>query len=463
MNIFYKNIVFLIFISLFLLLSNLSAGFFPENAFSDDARGTVFLPILKSPVTPKYYSLGTAGSLFYSGENIFYNPAGAYTEKRNFIYLDWQTLNADSRRSDAAYLINNYDYNYGFSVSYIDYGEFIKVDENGVINGSFSPYDVILNLHYSRGERSRFGVNFKYINSDMIYESVNTFAFDIGFLLMSSKKVYYSLLFRNISPGAKIDGKVYPLPFQVIGGIRYDYSRELKGLFELRMDVDEDPYAVCGLEYTLPFESLNLHIRGGFDYRNKKYLGWGSVFSGGLGFEFNRFAIDYAFIPYSDIDMVHKLSVNYSFGELNKKEIKEKKEFEKFIARNIKLKKRIAVLKFFVKNGDSKYGVVIRDNIENELLRENLNVVTSLDPQYIRNFSVDEKLNLSDIAYISKKMGLDYTIYGKIEFIDKENINASIKILDVNSLVVVKDIKIKSNIYDFRVITKKVVSEFVKL
>ncbi|NLH39453.1 MAG: hypothetical protein GX445_05255 [Elusimicrobia bacterium] len=424
-----KKIFFLFF--LFFSVCDIYGEIIPPGAFSSSARGSTALNILESPVSPEFFSFGGAGSTVYSHDSIFYNPAGAGTgSNSSSVFFDFQTLNSDARRSDISYLKRNDDIVNGFYISYIDYGDFTEVDSNGTIKGSFSPYDYILNYSFSKGIKNRFGVNLKYVYSNMVFESAKTLAADVGFILKGNK-TYYSFLVRNFGVPVKIYGRSYPLPLEIIAGVRYVYSNNLSGIFDLKMPVNNTPYPAAGVEYKKVFGDILVRFRGGINLNNRKYLGWGSVFSGGFGIDFGSFNLDYGFIPYSNVDMSHKIALSMRFGELKKNQSKINNNFVDFMAEETESKSRTVVFDFQSDGSDNAAGSVISDLIEQRLLDKKHVLITRLDPLYLSNLKRAPK-NLSDVKELARNIDADYAVWGQMKK-DQGKTNFNLFILDVKN------------------------------
>lgn len=450
---FFFSFIFLLSINI-----NLNSSFFPENAFSKDAKGLVFFPILKSVVSPVFYSMGNSGSTIFVHDNIFYNPASSLINNKNSFYIDFQTLNADAKRSDISYLKRKFYKTYGFYLSYIDYGEFTKIDNTGKLLGSFSPYDYVFGFSYSNGKYDRFGFNIKYAYSDMVYEHTQTLCADIGFILKGNK-TYYSFLLRNIGFPASINGKSYPLPFEIGAGIRYIYSQNLNGVFEFKMPVDDDPQMTGGFEYKKEYNDFTFYFRAGMNLATKSSLGWGSVFSGGFGLDFNIFLFDYAFIPYSNVDMMHKLSIKIGFGKPDFKKEIEKKEFKNFVAKQITMKKRIAVFRFKT-DLEEEYGKIIANSIEDRLINNGFVLITSLDSEYISK-DIGFYNDINSVINVAKTMQVDYAVWGEVKSKDENFANYIVYLVDINTGKTT-EFSLVSNIYDINNISLSFTSEISK-
>lgn len=452
------SILFLLFFSIIGFSRLLFSEVIPDNAFTKEARGSSIFNILKSPVSPRFFSMGGVGITEYGSDSVFYNPAGAFTDNSDSFYVDFQTEVSDSKRSDFSYLKREEYKSYGILGSYMDYGDFIKIDNSGSIKGYFSPKDLIIGLTYSYGESDRFGLTVKYINSDMVYYTANAIAFDGGFILKGNK-TRYSFLLRNLGFGAKIQGKTYPLPLELIAGAKYFYSRVLNGVFELHMPSDDQVYAAGGFEYLFANSGdINLYLRGGMNLKNKTPLGWSGVFSGGFGVNIGDFLIDYAFVPYSNIEAVHKISLRFSYGKPDFKK-KEKKNFESFVSKQIAMKKKIVVFDFNSDMGE-EYGKLVSNAVEERLIEKKYVLISKLDPIYISLGNKSVK-NAQDAIKNSKNMGADFAVWGESYKINDEK--ANFKFFLVNVLTGdVFEFNMVSNIYDIRNISLKLSDEISK-
>jgi len=446
--------IFLVLCFFFITNAFIYSEAIPEYAFSSSARGSTVLNILRMAVAPQFMAKGESGTADITSNNIFLNPASVTNIiYKNAYYLDFQKINVDAVRSNFYYLNMDADNTVkGFYISYIDYGNFTKTDENGNIVGSFSPSDYILNFHYSLGKKDRIGFNFKYVYSDMVYSNINAFLFDFGFNL-SAKRARYAFTVRNLG---FIKNHIPPLEIDI--GIKYSYSNKLSGFFDYKIPSSNSAYPCGGFEYIFAnYDDVRLKLRGGVNFKNKPYLGWGSIVSGGIGFEIGSFFLDYAFVPYSSIDYTHFLSIRFLYGSPNKEKI-NKEKFADFLMKQIALKKRISILGFI--GQDYEYGKVISNSLEEMLLSQNYTIITSLDPIYL-NAVKSVPLDKNEAILIAKKLKLDYAIFGKYERLSDDMVKIIMNLLDFHANTI-KEFEMNANIYDIRNIVLKLSYEISK-
>lgn len=424
-----------------------------NDAFSDKARGQTVFAILRSPVSPYFYSIGGGGSAVMIEDNIFLNPASMYFNNANSVFIGFQKNNVESSRTDLAYIFRKGYKVSGFTLSYIDYGNFIAIDNNGNITGEFSPYDFIFSYAYGWGRKERFGIRIKYIESNLVYEKMRGLCLDSGFSIKGDKSVL-SILVRNIGPSVESDKKYYSLPLEISVGFDYIYSSSIRGIFDLRFPSDNKTHAILGFEYSLDYKDLTLKLRGGLDTLNFRELGIGGIVAGGFGVNIGSFGLEYSFIPYSNIDNTHRILLKYNFGEVKYKEEVEYK-FKEFIAKEISLKKKIVVFGFNYE--DITYGNVIANSIEERLIEKKHAVISRLDPVYISH----SKLSYNDsfeVISSAKEMNADYAVWGKIEKQDEIKAIFTMYVFSIKSGKTM-EYSFVSNIYDIRNIALKLADE----
>ncbi|MGC9069699.1 MAG: hypothetical protein ACP5IO_00085 [Elusimicrobiales bacterium] len=440
--------------AIFFLFFNQTLLFALNDSFTDKARGQSAFPILKSPVSPFFYSLGGGGSAVLTEHNVFLNPAAAYSLNSNSFSFSFHKDGVEATRSDAFFMRRYGRRVNAISVSYIDYGDFLKVDENANELGFFSPYDLVVCYSYGFGSvRERFGIRLKYISSNMIYEKSSAVAIDSGFIV-NGNKTTLSLLVRNIGPSPKIGNRHYALPLEFSAGFNYRYLPNLRGIFDLKFPSDNKAYTTAALDWRIPAMGCDFYVRVGASTLNLREIGWSGIFSGGFGFEYYGFGVDYSFTPVSNIDSIHRFLVRYSFGKVESKK-EEEYRFREFVAKEISLKKKIAVFPFVSDN--STYSSIIANSIEERLMEKKHSVISRLDPCYISNSKTVYNSEL-EVVEAAQNMGADYAVWGVIT--KKDEVKSQFTLI----LISLKDKKkysysLVSNIYDVRNVALKLSDE----
>jgi len=452
---------FLSYILILILISSSYSGILPDNAFSKEARGSVTANFLKNYSSARFASLGNTGSTFEGADSIFYNPAGSnFPFYSSALYLGYQKLLEESYRMDFAYIFKGEKIRNGFGLIYNSYGQFEKLDSMGKINGSFSPADYAFNysLSFDIKEMS-YGFNFKIIQSDLVYKKGYSLAIDAGLISHSNKKDMkdYSLVIRNLGIPMKLGDKVYPLPFEIVGGLKYPYSENFNILLEAKFPSDDNPYISGGTEFIIPFDKTNLFLRAGYNSRNSSSLGFRGSFTAGLGLSFTKLSIDYAYLPYGDIGDTHRMTFSYLFGKNNIRNEEDdiiKKSQTQFLK-----DKKFVVIGFSTENITENYANIIANNLENLIWSRNYKVISRLDIKFLKlskGFTFSDDKSYNDFC---EKIEADYCIYGNIKK-EENSITYIVKLYSVNSRYLIKSFGIKAaNEYKFKEVVKKIADE----
>lgn len=209
----------------------------------------------------------------------------------------------------------------GLGLRYINYGEFKKIDADGLYTGqSFSAYDQIAVFSVSKKlkENLNLGLNFKYILSQIESYSSSAVAFDLGFIystwidgLIVGGGVFN--LGRVNRPFIETEDEL-PLKYEI------GFSKTLAHLplllsGELGSFRDGEFIFTLGGEFNI---IENFFVRAGissnrFNQRTGvvKDLSAGTSF--GAGLIFDPFALDYALDSYGSAGIIHKFSLSGIF------------------------------------------------------------------------------------------------------------------------------------------------------
>jgi len=185
------------------------------------------------------------------------------------------------------------------------------------VEGKFGAYDLALSAAYgfNYGRGLRLGGAFKFIRQSIDTESGNTVALDLGGLYdfnWLDRPFTAGFAVQNLGPGVKLVSKSFPLPLTFRAGLSHRiYEKGLLLSMDLYKPVDNYPSAALGLEQPL---SNKLFLRAGYRLRQHgNELGAFSGLAAGIGFVHERFGFDYAFSPFGDLGVSHRISLAFRF------------------------------------------------------------------------------------------------------------------------------------------------------
>jgi hypothetical protein len=244
-------------------------------------------------------AIGLNGAFTSLADNslaVFYNPAGLGQLR----YREMSVFYAPSQ----------------FGISDISTGAFTFVEPIsqigvnlgiGVKTYGFELYretNIILSAGSSFRNKIFYGANFNFYHLNIQnYNSASTFGVDIGGMAYLTDFLKWGFVAKNVS-GAKIGESKEKLAQVYRTGLTYKPRDDINFIIEAEKDV-----------------KFPVSIRGGLEYFINDYVdmrvGVGSeptTFSGGIGFVYNLFQVDYAIYNSQDIGITHQGSVSINFG-----------------------------------------------------------------------------------------------------------------------------------------------------
>ena len=272
------------------------------------ATGVAFLKI---PVDARVCAIGEAAATHSDNISaIFYNPAGlAGLRSFGAVVSHNEWLLGMNQEYAAAGFGNEELGTFGLSFNYWGSGDIQWVNFRGeTIPGYyFSASDWCLNLGYGR----RFGpvsvgAGFKYLAERNESLATHAFGLDAGAIYetpLTGLKAGLSV--TNFGTKAKLDVEEYSLPLQGRIGWRFDWQN-LGVAQDFIISETEKPGIAAGAEYRF-FDMVAL--RAG--YRTGSSTEGLSGLRAGLGVNYGGFSVDYAFAPYGELGMTHRISLSY--------------------------------------------------------------------------------------------------------------------------------------------------------
>lgn len=300
-------------------------GFFPENAFSDEARGLAGAQFLKTPPSARFAALAGAGLSLDGAEAFFLNPAGA-SGRAGALAVSYEALLENSSRTGLVFSRPSPASVFSAGLLYNNSSPGLEALDGagGGYGHGITAYDAALGAGWARRfGRADFGLNLKYIKSRLAEASGTSAALDAGvvFREASPSRTELALAVRNFGPPLKLGAESAPLPFEFGAGLKYKYTRDMNFFAEGRVPSDHSPYLVFAGEWFLPYsETSGLALRSGLNFRNYDDHGAMGAFAGGFGFKFGGFTLDYAFSPYGDLGAAHRMTAGLAWGDVAPRE-----------------------------------------------------------------------------------------------------------------------------------------------
>lgn len=312
------------------------AGVFPPHAFTDDARGTTSVPFLKSPASARLSALGFGGAALMAPDAFFLNPAGAayLPQGASSVLLGYESLLEGSGRTAIAGFKGLARGTVGLGALYRYDTDLKRYDIYGEAGGDFTAYDAaFIGSYGARFSRIDAGLAVKYIRSKLDNRSAGAAAVDLGMIIKGGDVSGTDIAFyaRNFGASQKLGSESAPLPFELGGGLNWRLVPQLNFFIDARLPADHSPYLIIAGEYGIPFAAepkasaeksgdgvgrSGLFLRGGMNFKNKDDLGLLGAFSAGFGVKFGKAGFDYAFVPYGDLGVTHRLTLGWGFGSV---------------------------------------------------------------------------------------------------------------------------------------------------
>lgn len=306
-------------LALALCAGRAGAKVFPENAFSDDARGLTGAQFLKVPPSARFAALSGAGLTLYGAESYFLNPAGAWVRSDTAL-VSYEALLEGSYRTGLVLSrpAGQGAYSVGLLYNNSTPG-LVALDGAGGSSGEqITAYDAAFGLGWARRYgRLDLGLAVKHLRSKLAEASGSSFALDAGLIFREAppSRTEMSLALRNFGPPLKLGARSAPLPFELGAGLKWKYNPNFNLLMEGRLPSDHAPYPAFAGEWFVPFsEASGFFLRSGFNFKNFEDLGVLGAFAGGFGLKLGGLTFDYAFSPYGDLGAAHRMTAGLAWG-----------------------------------------------------------------------------------------------------------------------------------------------------
>jgi OOP family OmpA-OmpF porin len=190
-------------------------------------------------------------------------------------------------------------------------------NETGVSLGTLKPHDTNVALAWGHplGDSWSLGGGMEFVNSKIVH-TARAFSLDLGGSYKWSSWRFGMALRHALATQLKYDSEKNPLPRAlVLGGA---YRLKDRWLFSMDTNSTRGSNVVWGLggEYRTPVTTTqDVFLRAGYQTRPNDLPGTQGI-SLGLGWRWNDYSIDYAFLPMGSVNspQTHRISLGARFG-----------------------------------------------------------------------------------------------------------------------------------------------------
>ncbi|MCJ7508130.1 MAG: PorV/PorQ family protein [candidate division Zixibacteria bacterium] len=276
-----------------------------------DKAGTSGLSFLKIGMGARPVGMGEAFTSVSGDINcLYWNPAGlAKTEGINLTFMHNRWFQEiSSNYLAAAFKIKKNTIGVSLALNRVPDIE-VRDKPTAEPVGTFDAEDLVLTLGYAKSFGAKFdlGVSVKGLYQKIYTYEASGLGFDIGGIYILNDKFQFGTAILNIGPEMKFEEEKFSLPLIYKLGVAYKTSeKHLKGDIILAMDLvkpkDNDLKLHSGLEYNYnKILFLRMGYQSGYDDKS---------FSFGMGLGYERYKVDYAFVPFSsDLGNTHRISL----------------------------------------------------------------------------------------------------------------------------------------------------------
>lgn len=284
-------------------------------ASAESAAGAEAFDFLNLDANARAVGLGGAYTALSADANaLLYNPAGLGRVKAHELtFMHNQSVQGLSQQ----YMGFASKQGVGASLNYLHFGDITRtrLDARDGTLGSFGITDLALSAGYGHsffdGAFSAGGA-FKYLRESIDDVNANGYAFDGGVLASVSELpgLTFGASLMNMGPGVRFVRDRSPLPVTGRAGAAYGFTAagtQNTLAFDMSKQRTDKLRMGVGGETVL---GRVMALRVGFNTRNQAGIG----VTGGVGFLWRTLGIDYAFSPYGDLGLAHRISLTFRWG-----------------------------------------------------------------------------------------------------------------------------------------------------
>lgn len=245
----------------------------------------------------KPISLGGAFTSLANNSNaVYYNPAGISQMPFREISIFYSPAPFGLKE-----LANG-------SINYVEPTKFGAFGLSAKTYGFELYKEITATLSYANNYRKKiyYGANINYYNLKIQnYGSASTVGVDIGVLAYFTDFLRWGFSAYNLNrPSIGTQKDKLPQVYRTGLSVQLPFRNDVNFMLEAEKDTRYTASVKAGLEYTL-YNMVNLRAGIGTEP---------SRFSGGIGFNYSLFEIDYGFYNHQDLGLTHQGTITINFG-----------------------------------------------------------------------------------------------------------------------------------------------------
>ena len=278
--------------------------------------GTTGASFLKVGVGARELALGSAASVLTEGANAAnWNPAKLAEVKQKSLSASYNMLFIDESQGALAYAspLSGGGGVVGAGINYLTVADIEKrVSDTNTPDSKFSNNNMAFTLSYAKPEVKpglALGANLKYISQKLDTADDKAIALDLGSTYKLNEAWTAAFVMQNL--GTKIGPDSLPLIFKAGAARSFLEGKLATGAEVDWLAQDERFYLSLGAEYLL---NKSFAFRAGYQFgRSADELGGLVGLGAGIGLKFERFALDYAYVPFGDLGDTHRMTLGFNF------------------------------------------------------------------------------------------------------------------------------------------------------
>ena len=272
------------------------------------------LPIDDVGVSARANVLGSAFvGLANDSSALFWNPAGLGLLDSGEIALHHNSWLTDIYQETVVLALPVEYGTIGGAVDYVNYGSFEGRDSGGGLTPSYTANNLEGALGWGMELVDKYfaGATVKFSQLTMAGQSSAVIACNVGMMKQIGKNIRLGISYSNL--GTAVSGSQTDSALRLGGSYSMRVSRvnrvylalgaqvESNGMNQIQFGAEDIVYSILALRAGYQFNQTDQELDGMVGFRV------------GVGFSFQSFVIDYAYLPYGDLGNSNQVSVSYLF------------------------------------------------------------------------------------------------------------------------------------------------------